>query len=120
MQLNHGDGTLGAPLRYSAGEALCDTAIADLNGDGWLDLAGPNYNDDRLAVLLNRGGSRPGDVDDDGDVDLADLAALLGAYGACEGDPYYNPRADLDGSGSSRPRTCFHCCKTTGQARSLG
>jgi hypothetical protein len=40
-----------------------------------------------------------GDLDGDGDVDLADLAALLAAYGACTGDPDYNPVADLDGSG---------------------
>ena len=41
----------------------------------------------------------PGDVDGDGDVDLSDLAALLGAYGACLGSPAYNPNADFDGSG---------------------
>jgi hypothetical protein len=40
-----------------------------------------------------------GDLDGDGDVDLSDLAELLGAYGACTGDPDYNPLADLDGSG---------------------
>jgi hypothetical protein len=40
-----------------------------------------------------------GDVDADGDVDLADLAALLGAYGRCVGDPFYNPNADFDESG---------------------
>jgi hypothetical protein len=41
----------------------------------------------------------PGDVDGDGDVDLADLAALLASYGACEGDPDYEPAADIDNSG---------------------
>ncbi len=30
---------------------------------------------------------------------FADLAALTGAYGSCEGDPEYTPYADLDGDG---------------------
>lgn len=41
----------------------------------------------------------PGDFDADGDVDLSDLAALLGAYGQCVGDPGYQPALDLDDSG---------------------
>jgi hypothetical protein len=40
-----------------------------------------------------------GDVDADGDVDLNDLAALLGAYNACTGDPAYDPAADFDSDG---------------------
>lgn len=39
----------------------------------------------------------PGDVDGDHDVDIADLAALLGAYGSCPGDANYLPAADFDG-----------------------
>jgi hypothetical protein len=41
----------------------------------------------------------PGDVDGDGDVDLADLGELLASYGSEEGDPDYNPDADFDGDG---------------------
>ena len=33
------------------------------------------------------------------EVDLADLATLLAAYDTCDGDPLYNPAADLDASG---------------------
>ena len=40
-----------------------------------------------------------GDIDGDGDVDLSDLATLLASYGACTGDPSYNPAADLDDNG---------------------
>jgi hypothetical protein len=43
--------------------------------------------------------SIPGDVDHDADVDLSDLAALIGVYGYCIGHPYYNPAADFDCSG---------------------
>ena len=41
----------------------------------------------------------PCDLDGDCDVDLADLAELLGAYGHCAGEPQYNPDADFDDSG---------------------
>lgn len=41
----------------------------------------------------------PGDVDGDGDVDQADLGALLGAYGSQDGDADYDPNADFDGDG---------------------
>jgi probable HAF family extracellular repeat protein len=51
------------------------------------------------AWIAHLGPACPGDVDDDGDVDLTDLAGLLAAYGACEGDPNYNPNADFDSSG---------------------
>lgn len=40
-----------------------------------------------------------GDVDGDGDTDLADLARLLSAYGCFAGQPCYDPAADLDNDG---------------------
>jgi RHS repeat-associated protein len=36
-----------------------------------------------------------GDLDGDGNVDLADLSIILTAYSTCEGDPGYNPDANL-------------------------
>ncbi|MBU0617297.1 MAG: hypothetical protein KKI02_06255 [Planctomycetes bacterium] len=51
------------------------------------------------AVITSEEEGIPGDVDGDGDVDLADLAALLGAYGTSVGDPDYNPDADIDEDG---------------------
>jgi hypothetical protein len=40
-----------------------------------------------------------GDLDEDCDVDLADLALFLAVYDTCAGDPAHDPGADLDGSG---------------------
>lgn len=40
-----------------------------------------------------------GDLDHDCDVDIADVSALLAAYGACVSDGNYNAAADLDSSG---------------------
>ncbi len=39
----------------------------------------------------------PGDLDGDGDVDLADLSQLLTAFGTCEGDAAFDAAADIDG-----------------------
>lgn len=44
-------------------------------------------------------GSTPGDIDGDGDVDLADLAAFLSSFGLCTGDAGYIAAADIDSSG---------------------
>jgi hypothetical protein len=41
----------------------------------------------------------PGDINGDGKVNLADLAALAQAWGSKPGDPNWNPNADLTGSG---------------------
>ncbi|MBW7906082.1 MAG: hypothetical protein LC135_17050 [Phycisphaerae bacterium] len=41
----------------------------------------------------------PGDINGDDVVGQSDLGILLAAFGACVGDPNFNPDADLDGSG---------------------
>jgi len=56
--------------------------------------------DDVLYCAAQHGIRTPqGDLDGDGDVDLADLARLLAAHGTCEGDPGYDPVADINADG---------------------
>ncbi len=42
---------------------------------------------------------RPGDTDQDGDVDLSDLGVVLAAFGKCSGDAGYSATADIDANG---------------------
>jgi hypothetical protein len=42
---------------------------------------------------------RGGDCEDDNDVDIGDFAILAAAYGTMEGDPGYDPRADITADG---------------------
>ncbi|MBU0616895.1 MAG: hypothetical protein KKI02_04190, partial [Planctomycetes bacterium] len=89
-----------AALSASAGADLRATFATEygfpIDDAAWPDI---------LACVQARIDARPwqsaivGDLDCDGDVDLADLATLLGAYGACEGELDYNPYADFDEDG---------------------
>jgi hypothetical protein len=55
--------------------------------------------DSGVFAITPSDGTVPGDVDGDGDVDLADLSMLLTAFGSCTGDPDYNAGADFNNSG---------------------
>jgi hypothetical protein len=60
----------------------------------------PGWNLDDIEIWgISEPAPLEGDLDDDGDVDIGDLSALLGAYGLCSGDEGFNPAADLDDSG---------------------
>lgn len=60
----------------------------------------PVYGDTiSYDVVLVAYGFCPGDTNGDGRVDLADLAALLAAFGTAEGDEDYNGDADFDFNG---------------------
>lgn len=48
-----------------------------------------------LTVTSVKAQGTPGDLNDDGNVDLADLAILALAYGSTPADPNWNPAADL-------------------------
>lgn len=55
---NNGDGTFGtkALAYYTTGTAPYGLVAADLNGDGYPDLATADYASDQVSVLLNNGG----------------------------------------------------------------
>ncbi len=53
--LGNGDGTLQPPTTFDTGPGPLSVAVADLNGDGKLDLATANYNSTTVSVLLNNG-----------------------------------------------------------------
>ncbi len=70
----------------------------------WAETVGPGTVTDYMDIFLleyraNWTSHHLADLDDDGDVDLADLAGLLSAYGCCAGEPGYNFFADLDKNG---------------------
>jgi hypothetical protein len=51
--LGNGDGSLDPKyFSFPAGEKPTDLAIADLNGDGWLDVATPGYDSGSAGVLF--------------------------------------------------------------------
>lgn len=57
--LGKGDGTFDTPKIYILGPGMYGLAVADLNGDGILDLVSPNFStrrrDSTVSVLLGRG-----------------------------------------------------------------
>jgi hypothetical protein len=92
--------------RYDTG-SHSDTFVSlggwAMDDAGNIHIAGYSFFDDTFAdfttLKVPTQEGVPGDIDGDGDVDLADLATLLAAYGACAGDPGFDPAADLDQSG---------------------
>jgi hypothetical protein len=97
-----GDGTLLDQDRYGAGYSASDAAIGDYDADGRNDVAvvislPPSGLSN--AVVILRGvvpeAPIPGDVDGDGDVDFADLLAVLAAWGPCSACP-----EDVDDDGA--------------------
>ncbi|MBC7190747.1 endonuclease/exonuclease/phosphatase family protein [Marinobacter sp.] len=59
----------------------------------------PERASDHDPLLAGLAFPQPEDLDADGDVDLADLWQLRRSMGAREGDPRFDPRADLDANG---------------------
>ena len=141
--LNLGGGTFGAAAVYPAGDSIGRLRAADMDGDGDLDLVvshdRPSPTPGSFSVLVNSGGAvfpsrieypaasdvfhvALGDIDGDGDVDVAasssDLDALivhrnLGGGSFSPGEAYpgvVNPWEarfrDLDGDGKQELSVC--------------
>jgi hypothetical protein len=84
---------------------VCDGSFADCNANGIVDSddisSGRSTDADGNGVPDECGPTDcPGDINDDGTVDLSDLALLLSAFGSSTGDPSYDPNVDLDSNGS--------------------
>jgi hypothetical protein len=96
--LNQGDGTFADIIMLGAGYRPHSVAIADVDNDGDPDLAAANRDSQTVSIITNDGcGSPcPADLDGSRDVEVSDLLALLGEWGACaEPCP-----ADLDDDGT--------------------
>jgi hypothetical protein len=81
--LNVRDGTFTISASYPAGDDPQSLVVADLNGDGSLDLATTNFEGTRVDVLLNKGGGTFWDA----------VSYLVG------GQPQSLIAADLNGDG---------------------
>lgn len=55
VYLGNGDGTFQTGASYTAGPAAFALAVADLNGDGILDLVTSNYQGDNLGIYYGKG-----------------------------------------------------------------
>jgi hypothetical protein len=88
------------------------TVVFEVHGDDVFVFGYPYVGNFGLEITTGEGEPgcpNPGDsgkyctadIDGSGDclVNLADLATMLGAYGTCLGDEFYNPDADLSGDG---------------------
>ncbi len=53
--LGNGDGTFQSPLSYSVGKDAASVAVADVNGDGNLDLVVANSGDQTIGLLMGNG-----------------------------------------------------------------
>ena len=56
--LGNGNGTFASPVAYGVGGEPSSLTLADLNGDGKLDVVSCNYHSDTVSVLLGRGDGR--------------------------------------------------------------
>lgn len=97
----NGDGTWWQAELNDGGFVYVSADDGGARSSGDID-ATPVASDHAVVVVdFTMPGSNgiPGDLDGDGDVDLADLGILLAAFDTVDGDPSYDPAADIDGDG---------------------
>jgi len=73
------------------------------------DEDGATSTDTVTITVLESGGTVPGDVDGDGDVDIFDLFAVASAFGTVTGDAGYNPACDFDSDGDVDINDLYTC-----------
>ncbi|MGD0979678.1 MAG: NosD domain-containing protein [Candidatus Bathyarchaeia archaeon] len=88
----------------TSGNYWSDYTGTDANNDGRGDtpyvIDSDNIDRHPLMKIFDPiQGSIPGDLNNDGKVNLQDLAILANAYGSKPGDANWNPKADIDGNG---------------------
>lgn len=100
---NGGPGTLFTSTGFGVFSAYAPASVLGLMETDNVTMLDSVPCDDALACAQNWAigylACANNDLDGDGDVDLADLAILLAAYGTCAGDAGYLPEADFDESG---------------------
>ena len=89
----------GSELTYTVVPEGCQTRIGvDRDSDGFLDRDEEDAGSDPADPDSVPGDSCTGDLDGDGDVDGADLAALLGDWGAGASAADFNNDGNVDGA----------------------
>ncbi len=98
--LGDGTGSFAEAVDFPVGGSGTYNAVADLDGDGLLDIINAGQSTNMISVLINATPlcEVPADVSNDCAVGAADIAALIGAWGPCAAAPA-ECRADLDGDG---------------------
>ena len=96
---------LGAALSWRkqviSTDGIHNGVVADLGNDSDFDIFGCNWTGNPPVRIWENliATCPPADINGDGAVDLADIAAVFASYGLAVGDPGYNANADLNDDG---------------------
>lgn len=96
---NVGGLTYGTATEEATGQDPYYITVGDVDLNGTPDVATPNFTDNTVSVLHNAAQPHPGDMDLDGDVDAADIAAFTAILLGNDGDIVRRRLADLNSDG---------------------